>query len=837
MARLRLGLSEAHKDMTRRTIAPFLGVVTSLDSTVIGESNASDALNVRLEDGSIRPRFGFHNLQEKMSMFVSAHGMEYIQGYDANNMFVFEYITFERKSSDAEGKCQPYSRNPITGAPSVIKNGTASLALDATSEWRGFAWGHTSYFTNSAEGTVYRHTIGDAASFSPLRMPDAPENAPTISFTIPPYALLSFGNGSTGVHMTNDVVYTGAAKAAGSTQNSDGSITIDHTAGQTTNSSFEVTLNGAGASVPGLQDWEYNDVFAFILDAPQNSSFRIDPATVSISYTNEAGTAIAADDITFDSLLSVGKMTYFVRAAFNIKARSMWTGSNKIRKIRVAYKVSGSGVSNNKLTLRTPTIGGVWMRGKASKVRFGYSHYNLADDLESPMSPTVDIFAGELEGSSFYETLKGLGVHLQIASLESSDASVTHNNFYVYDYETKDEEHPIIRRIASQADSTLTLAYRLTTREMQGLDEMAGPRPFPYKDLFAGIPYKGGAVWLKRGGGANLMFSRVGDPLKMADTRDSLDDVNRGETFTLGDNFADEPLNAHQCDDALLITSLNGVHAMIGNRPSEMTPPKKLPGSFGAASWKASTRWQDPHGNPGVVVLSEDGEGIYFYQVTSSFDGVQGFNAVELSEHIRPSLRSFLGSGSTDFTNAICVVEPKTDALWVINGKRALVLRRPNLVSGRREWEFHEFNMPGSVIARANADAIRRMKWLRSTGEFDENEYRFGTNSYVMGWGSDGGLPIESIYWKSKGFYGERRRVLWVKAEKEQAQDSITITVETDGVSKSYVCGAQRDIIKTDVSQVGEAAFVTISIPETCAGVDRVVIYESVPVGDRRFVS
>src|SRR5205807_494373 len=155
---------------TQRQLGPFLGLVTSLDPEQIPENAASDCLNVRLEDGVLRPRYGFRNLDPAPSGFTNSTCFEYLQGFDNNYQLKEEYLSLETRS----GVTKPYSANVTTGARTEIKNGTTSLSL-STLQARSVAYqGYAFVITPGDAFPLYQHKIGDNTSYTLVKVPADP---------------------------------------------------------------------------------------------------------------------------------------------------------------------------------------------------------------------------------------------------------------------------------------------------------------------------------------------------------------------------------------------------------------------------------------------------------------------------------------------------------------------------------------------------------------------------------------------------------------------------------------------------------------------------------------
>lgn len=816
--------------MNEVEIGPFSGPVTSLDAKYIGSHNSADELNARHEDGRLLTRYGYRNLASAQTNYVSTHGMEYIQGYSSASALVEEFVTFERISSFSAGKCRAFSRNVLTGAVTAIRTSApATVDMTTTGNWRGFSWNDSAYFCNPNDSTasVYRYTIGTPDSLLALTVPPDPTQKLTYSVTYggnqTPYSQMSWAGTDAA-----DLTVTGSCVTTGVSVDSSGQLVLQHTINSTQQSSWEVDLSGITAST---QDWTYNDGFALpVSGGPQ---FTVDPGSFVLTLTNADGSPKAFTPSYWSiRVLNPGVgWSYVLTFKYQKEDRTLW---DNIKKFKLSYKVTTSSgtISNNKMTVGKLTIGGVDVqqpneRLPGQTMRFGYSYYNSSLNLESGVAGTIDIPTSAIQG------LQGPGggdwLGSQVTFTTAATASADKMRFYVMDGNGQ------WRRVTTQDDATTTFVYRINWTEALQLTAYT-PNPYTYTGAITGFAFKGWVVWLYQGGQTNIRHSRVGLPESQYSTNDSPTDPNRGANFSLADNFGDEPLTGFQADDACVIVGNQGIYAQLGNRPVEMTPCKKLPGSFGCPNPYAACRIQSD-GQSAVVALAKNGEGLYLYQVASNFDGDSGYRVDELTKGIRPSLVDFLltPQSLSNFSTAIVSYEPNTDSLWLIVGKRAMRLPRPSLVSDVREWEFYEYGVDSSETIQYVATSVRtRMKWARSNGKFDENEYNTNTGAYITGSSRDGGNAMTAPFWKSKVFTGPRRRILWVQVDKQTAANTPAIQVISDDATASKTYAANKNFVHLGLTNTGKKHQFKLTWTEGDGYYSRIIFYESGPIGDRR---
>lgn len=786
------------------------------------------------EDGKMRVRYGFRNISAAPNPFTRFYGLEHLLAYSSAGVESDEYVAFQLIS----GTLKPYSVHATTGARTEITNAGAAVSLH-NSDWHGFVFDDRSYFYNINETTsITRHVVGTNNSWLPLAMPTAPAAAPTYSVIYgggsTPYSNLDF----TGIHITNDVAYTGAATSSG-TSFTTGEAVISHTANNIP-SSFELTLDGA--SGPGLQNWTYNDAFAFTLRSG-NTVFKWDPASMKFTYKNADGSPVSfiPEDVQI-VVVSDSPLILAIRLNFDPKTRALW---DNVKKIKVEYTVTqtvGSG-QNNKMTMSKPFIGGVIMGQPAERLHnapgltLAYSYYASTNQFESGLSPQLDVPASVLNGLRPIPELEPLGVHLQLAFIDSLDSAVDNYRLYVFDSATTTDWY----RIVTQSDGTDTYDYKLTYTEAISGTKYT-PTPFKTDKCVAACKFKEWVVWAY--GDGSIRHSRVGDPERQAEDINNENDFSRGATFKL---YGDVPLAMFEAGEALIIVGSYGVYAQVGDRPYNMTPPRRLPDASGCAGSFACCRAKDDFGNPGVIYVSRHGEGAFFATVRPDFDGDRGFKVLPITEAIRSgalSIRTFLGSDQslTEFSTCRVGVDDAQEALWVIMGARALVYRRPSQVDGKRQWEPYTYTLDsGAGTATWHYIAFstkRRMRAVRSTGEFDELEYNSSTNAYISGTNRDGGraMPANSIYWEShKRVFKEVRRVFKVAVERETLTNLPKVkmysTRQMSGNEKTMVTGEHH--VRFSPYQQGWEHWFRVTMTEGDDPYRRVVVYFSGPIGAR----
>lgn len=750
-----------------RTLGPFMGLFTSVDPRDIPDGYAQDLLNVRIEDGQMALRYGATTQGNGPGSVTAEYGIHHAIGYDSSTLDELdEFIAFLTKS----GNTRAYSYDPNNSYTATeIKNGVASVNLHA-SDWTVVNFRDKAYLINpnNSAAAVYEHTIEDEASLTAITPPAKPTAALTFR---PKYSSTSYTTYDridfTGITMTNasQCACTGSldwgagANTPATNQGSQfvlGYVFPYNTSPGQGAGTATIDLTAGGHAV---YDWTYNDIFSFVLRV---DGVEIDPGTIKFSVINNDGSPIT---ITADELEAkivsdgqVGGTTiYHVWAKFKNKTRGDWDNIKHI-KLEATY-IDGTGFGTGYLTFGEFRIGCVPCEqvpeGVVRGIDFSYSYQVSSSAQESERvgkyigSTAYPLFVPNtaLEGkpAQGMET-RPLGAWIEFGITASSDGGVDRARLYA-------QEQNGLHVVVTQDDATSTYLYRMTIEELRALATAVAAQG-TFSNMKYAFPFKGGLVWLKKGGENNVEFSRIGEALRLASDLDEADDENRGRRMSLAPSLGDEPVCGFDAGNAVIVCGKYGVYASIGNRPSEMTPFKRVPGSKGVANMYAACRWRDASGNPGVAFLSANLDGVYFVQVDQSFDGDQGFTIQELSAPIRPSVKTWLSA-----TTARMAVDENKDALWVGTSTMSLILRRPSSIDGNRQWERYSTGatyfatgdgVKYGLIGLVGAGAVKLL----------DDPDASGGNVFK---GTDFSSTSAGCYWHSKAEFGPTRRVMHVR--------------------------------------------------------------------------
>jgi len=804
----------------KEQLGPFLGLNTAVDDRYIDRAYARAIRNVRIVDGSIDPRYGYRNLQTAHANQGAVYGLEYLQGYNASNVEVEEYGSVQNITAQS----RPFSFNVSNGTRTEITNNGSALDL-ADSEWRMFAWRNTSYWTNPADaGIAYRHELGNATNFQAIVGPNGPTSALTYSF--------NYGGGANayktvswaGMNAANSTQLACTGLATNTNSSVVGTdIMVAHVAGANVVSSFEILMNATTAGGTNSFDFYRADVFGIELSSGygENNTLAgqgmyITPLGLQIQFSDNNGTAYIPQNVSYSFDGDNGEGTRFsklsIRWEYLTKTRSAWgndsatnstinTGlaGGKILKLKVTYTVGQTsthvGYTINFLRVTPLAIGGVMPLDRSLEqfMNFGYAYYNSTSTEESAITGELSIPRAAACGYSYFAGLEPFGAWLDITATASSQTDQWKLFVKAYNQTSRQSTWRLVSTQNDSPASSLTYLYRLAFWERNALAEYSSPGGFSITGLKFGVPFRGWVVWFYQGGYQNVKHSKVGLPEKLADSNPDPTDILRGATFTLADNFGDEAVNAFAIDNVLVIAGGNGFYAQQGDYPSTMSPPRKIPDSRGVANAYACAKFRDDQGLQGVAYVDRSGSGIWFAYVNDATDD-RSMRVVRLDTEVDGRVDTFLRSEQslTNFSTCRVWFDARQDSLWVAMGSRAMVWRRPSPVDGKRQWEEYTYTMANSgTIAYASGTDKRGVRWLRSTGQFDENEWDTANRAYIEGATRDGGSAMPAMYWESMRMTGDNTRLDRVYVERDTYTNTpaITATSSRQATTKTMTSG------------------------------------------------
>ena len=791
-----------------------MGPVTSVDPSGIPSGACQDCLNVRFEDGVLRNRYGYATVRPSQGTGTIARGFGYVSGYSSSYSPVQEFIGFEKPSG---GSVHPYSFSTTNYARTEIKNGASSVNL-YDDNWYVSAFDDTAFFfcPTSSSTQLYSHTIGTSTSLTAISAIAAPTARPGWAPKANDQIDLSgLDPSATGANV--EVNMTGKASHTNSSLGGTSNVQVRHTTGKGA-ASIEIIFSKTTA---GNRDWYWNDAFNLTIYEQNTSKCAVIPSSIAVQLSNSDGTAVVIQGTVLAYRDNAGYLN--VRVWWNRgKTRSDWgngSGTGKTALLKISYELSlNSGVSNSLDTevnflfqqlgwTEMLPVNETYQRNGVLKV--AYTWYDSTTGFESDLSPILEIPynqlylpTGDLNAGSF---LVGQRKKFTFAATGSADKT----RIYVMD------ATGVWRRVAEVNDTASPYdSYYTPYDDLLALTAYS-PRAFETTRKICGaVPFKGWMVWLYTGGKQNVRHSRVGEALAQAS---AYDDPNSstynlaGANFSLSDDFGDEPLNGYQCDDALVITGSKGIYAQYGDRPTNMSPIYKLPGSMGCAGPKASCRWIDDNGKPCVAFIDKNATGVYL-----AYASIDGTAVVELTSKVRGLLQSFLLSPQALSASSVMLgADEEKRALWIVAGKRAMVLRRYSVINGERQWELYSYPLAFNINALSFTGA-HGLKWQLADGTVQEVERVYSTGSYYT---ADDGAEISGGYWKSRTIHTAYTCLGKVFVVKNSPLETVTVGAESASGESEVVVKAGSDWAMFKPSQQGTDHAVTIYAPKSTSGI------------------
>jgi len=824
-------------------LQPFLGIVTSVDGTLIPQTNASDCLNVTLEDGRIRPRGGWQQLQSGSgSGFTSSSGLCFVRGYDSSGTELAEYISFETRS----GTLKPYSVNATSGVRSVITDGGSGLSL-TVGEWN--AIGYDSYaYAHQIGGSVYRHVIGTNTSWKAVdaTAPPVPTIAPTVAFTVTEDQDAS----ATTLSWTGLAALTnngGGATNVSFVSVTSGSVNIDFpTVSGVDNTNYDFTLD-MNSTAQGIQDWSAVTFIEFSITQSLSGSNGLwallapYDTNVVVKLINNDGSPITITmDVTVDKKIGTNSVVYKVKATFpSSKVTTDWDNSRKIRiQIQDYYpahttqnvRMAISPVVPNTATDVDPAL------PTTLKVKFGYAYYDSERDIESGTVKESRWYRmGTADNQRYYKVdgdQKFLGNKPTVTVTTLSQDNVDQYRLYCFF-----EDNKVWQLIGTYAIASLVQDVDLSFTNIRALPSRRyrAYTPIGSGTLWIGS-YGGSLVYLKQDTQDNIKVSFVGGATKLANSDYDLDtDLTRGRTMTMSPSFDDIPRSCYEADRSLIVLGDRGAYASVGDgTPSSLTTPRRLPNSKGVLVNRASCRWRDDQGFSGVAYIGTDTE-LYFIAAQSQFNGEQGFILEEVTRDVRGLISSFLlASASPNLQRIQMGVDERSDSLWLMYNDRAMVLRRPSIIDGQRHFELYKFDNTTGWL-RFCFDTYYGIRGIRTDGSTDEFIYS-ASNAWqvITGATRDNGSAITNgIYWTSKTFHDINRRLYTVQVERSTMADTVDVTIVSDRATTTKTIATLKHNVKFGIVQQGFNHKVKLTLSTNSSAIGKVVLTERYPSGRR----
>lgn len=741
------GAANSLPPLARRALAPFGGLVTSVDASLLADGSPFNQ-NADVEDGAISWRLGYRSHIGSVTDQSSNKLFAYFSTYTTAGVFMDGFLsadlidpatTLSLYEINRDGTTDLYSRHAIT-------IGATATALN-NSFWRTVAFRDKVYIFNrdSQENSgdpspLLMYTPGTYNSLAAVKRPTAPTGVPAIN-----YAKNSSGGAAynrvrwTGLDVATEVAYTSPAQATSSSLSGE-AFSIAHASSTLGKAKVKIDLSAITA---GNQDLQRSDNLTFTLTLPNPNDLQIVASSIKFYPENAGGTETELKVTAIPFTNGDGKTTRIeCYAEFQDKSRSTWAS---VKYFSLEYDVSvSSGTAANNLLRFDPVLkGGItdWYGDNVdapadAAIAIQYSWANTTTGYESGLSSGVTLSRTNLLGAKWeFATGLYLGSMPIVNTAASAESGVDRVRIYMSRSKSATGTgFGKARRLVDQVDTDTTYDLTTTAAEFEALLEY-DPAPFRHDDIVCAAVFGQFVVWGYLGGEQNVRYSRVGEALLQADPDDVListgntDDLGRGATFSLTDDHTDSPQGFVGCGDALVILGSDGIYASLNTNglPSGMTPPRRIPGAPGTIGYESFCKGADSQGNPGVYYVSADGGSIWFVQVFQGFDGSQGFRLIEVSKAIRgPAFETML-YGSSVLTNperVMVFIDPVTTHLWVFYNSRAIVLLRPDPISDKRKWVFRDYEegQYGSSWIKVVQAGKRGVYGMRLNGAMDEFE-------------------------------------------------------------------------------------------------------------------
>ena len=231
--------------------------------------------------------------------------------------------------------------------------------------------------------------------------------------------------------------------------------------------------------------------------------------------------------------------------------------------------------------------------------------------------------------------------------------------------------------------------------------------PFSTRGIVDAFPFRGRMVWLRKGGAGNVSHSRIGDAEETYDAANPpvSGDVGAPVDFDLAEDLADEPVLGLSIDNGNIIIGKKGAYAHAYNQNGVLTDYQRVQGSTGAAGRFAYAPVVVDN-RPGMAYLDVSGS-VVMMTLAGAFSEDASVRPEELSFDIYKYARSFLFEeqiaefGYADLSGVVMGWDQFDSALWVVYGRRALVLRPGNPSPQWEEYEYQLTNPLGSATVSA----------------------------------------------------------------------------------------------------------------------------------------
>lgn len=693
-------------------VAPFKGL-WKRQSATSPEGKATSMLNAYcVTEGDLRPRYGYRTLSNRPAGVTEffPRGFAYLQGYDEDFDGLREFVTVEKR----DGTIRPYSVNLSTGVRTAITDGGTALSLP-DGMYQGVAYDDRSYWINpSANTPLYRHQIGNIASWDTLV--DTAYVAPPVSpaFTVTQLPASNRNLNNAGGFDTITVSAPDGISGAPTQTTVAGVLEVsgpDDDNGTSHRTKTEITF--------AAEDWSQHGYIAVeviagvvypVFERTNLSVEVLIGATWTTLPTKEVFSGTSTKVLIMARLRGVAGINAIVGIRFSIGGY-VARGTNGL-----AYKVNPIKLAGSYLEA---TTSGVRLWDGTSGDGLEYAVRYCGAGGIAPHSAITRNSVNELAAAG--ELLADYNVRLggRIAlSVPEADAGTYSHVEFLRQNQAKTKWH----RIGIQANSgTAKMTDVIEDHELSdppytevvlGSGGSTGARPpFSTRGIVAVFYYRGRLIWLRKGGKDNISLSRVGEPEETYDANNvpSPLDVGRPVDLSMSPDLTDEPMGGAEVGNGAIFVGNRGLYAMTGVTAAEIESPARIPGSTGGCGRFAYSKCII-QGQPGLAVMDKSGS-VWFVTVEGAFSGDASVRPVDLTFDLWKWTKTFLYDEQRDEFSMLDLStiwmqwDEFDQALWVGAGRRALVLR---VAAERPEWEPYEYalvNPGGSTTLAACLDA------------------------------------------------------------------------------------------------------------------------------------
>lgn len=819
----------------RITWGPFGSIMSGLAEPNVPNPYATGGFNFQTDSTGLSPRFGFTKRSAPQTGFQAASLAAYVAGNNDGDL-AEQVVTMETVS----GTTRPYIVELSTGNRTVITDGGTPLSLTA-GVWECATYEGRALMHRRGAGPIFAHTVGEADSWDELDVsnPASGYSPPQVSFEItedilgndpqPPFnwagadADTVDDQGGNGGPVAFSAEAAGVLTLAGTT--SENNYPVAH---------FRLNLGEITAGDPTLPDLSLAKRIEFDLVMPVNdvngSDFITNLSEIEITLTNDDGTPVSLQLIVSDTVVNDPATGGFPKThKLKCSPPSSWgttfgSAFSEARFLEVKFTYDPVGPGNG---------GEPWLFhiGEVTPVNTAPAAITITDDLRiqfahAPYDSVIDAEATHLRETEWFNfqgpnryALSGdtdlIGNIPTLMADAPPDADAIR-------YFVRFSDDTAWRLIGERPKSDPSLTVDKTEQALRNLELRTAPKAEPLGTPAFMFTHAGSAFWLYNKGTSNIKISYQGVAERLAKSTDDLDDASRGRTLSLADDASDAPVWGASAGSAAIILGKRGAYSMFGLAPTLMTPVKKLANDIGLYG-RCAARWRTDENLTAVIYMGVDFN-LWLAYAREGMDNDTGGYVQEVSTYNRGLVAKWLGiTRSTDPETTRMATDPVADAIWIVKGYRAVVLRKAHLLDGNRPFECYEYNV-ASGWSHVVAVPGFGLWGVRASGAIDQFDRDPDTGEPIDGTNIDDGAQMPEGEYPFPRIQGERSRIARVETARDTAIPvDVTITSAEQGAT-TYTIAAERRSAKVGKHQVGEYHDVVLAVPEGMGRIDRMTL-------------